>query len=87
MERLILYNKEGNPVRDMDGGEVIIDNISYDDTWMGECFITIDIMSSSPVDFSIGDYVMYRGERFEVNYDPGKIKTSSRLSAGDAFKY
>ena len=87
MERLILYNKEGNPVRDMDGGDVIIDNISYDDTWMGECFITIDIMSSSPVDFSIGDYVMYRGERFEVNYDPGKIKTSSRLSAGDAFKY
>lgn len=24
--------------------------------------------------FEIGDYVMYRGERFEINYDPTALK-------------
>ena len=54
---------------------------------MGECFVTATFENEAPISFSIGDYIEYRGERFEINYDPGKIKCASKDSYGGAFKY
>lgn len=62
-------------------------SLEYSGSWMGECFVTISIESPSPVDFEIGDFLTYRGERFEINYDPSVIKKAPKNSAGDAFKY
>ena len=59
----------------------------YTDTWMGECYVTVTVESPTPIDFQIGDYIEYRDERFEINYDPGKIKSAPREVTGDAFKY
>jgi hypothetical protein len=59
----------------------------YNGEWMGESYVTITIESPSPINFEIGDYVIYRDERFEINYDPGKIKSAPRYAKGDAFKY
>lgn len=61
--------------------------LEYHGEWMGQCYVTVSVESPTPVNFEIGDYIIYRGERFEINYDPGKIKIAPRQTEGDAFKY
>ena len=82
-----VYHKNGSILADTNGKEIEIHSIEYNGTWMGECFVTATFENEAPIDFSIGDYIVYRNERFEINYDPGKIKCSSRGSYGGAFKY
>jgi hypothetical protein len=54
---------------------------------MGECYVTTTIKSPTPIAFEIGDYLEYRNERFEINYDPTVIKAVSGISRGEEFKY
>jgi predicted nucleic acid-binding Zn-ribbon protein len=82
-----IYHSDGNVVKDGNGIAVDVYSLEYNDEWMGECSVTADITSSVPIDFRIGDYIEYRGERFEINYDPGKSKTARANSYGEAFKY
>lgn len=62
-------------------------SLEYNGEWLGERYVSATIESPTPIDFRIGDYVVYRGERFEINYDPGKIKSAPRYAKVDAFKY
>ena len=82
-----VYHKNGSILADANGKEIEVHSIEYNGTWMGECFVTATFENEAPIYFSIGDYIVYRNERFEINYDPGKIKCSSRGSYGGAFKY
>ena len=82
-----IYHKNGSILTDANGKEIEVHSIEYNGTWMGECFVTATFENEAPIDFSIGDYIVYRNERFEINYDPGKIKCSSKDSYGGAFKY
>lgn len=82
-----IYHKNGSILADANGKEIEVHSIEYNGTWMGECFVTATFENEAPIDFSIGDYIVYRNERFEINYDPGKIKCSSKDSYGGAFKY
>ena len=82
-----VYHKNGSILADANGKEIEVHSIEYNGTWMGECFVTATFENEAPIDFSIGDYIVYRNERFEINYDPGKIKCSSKDSYGGAFKY
>ena len=66
---------------------VVIHGLEYSDSWMGECFVSIDFKRQSPIGFEIGDYIMYRGERFELNYVPGKEKQARKDTYGDGFTY
>lgn len=61
--------------------------LEYNGEWMGQCYVSISVESPEPISFAIGDYIIYRGERFEINYDPGKIKSAPQFTKGDAFKY
>lgn len=61
--------------------------LEYNGEWMAESYVSVTIESPTPIAFAIGDYLMYRGERFEINYDPGKIKSAPQFAKGDAFKY
>lgn len=61
--------------------------LEYNGEWMGESYVSVTIESPTPIAFAIGDYLMYRSERFEINYDPGKIKSAPQFAKGDAFKY
>ena len=79
--QFIVYDKTGENIR------CTTRKLEYSGTFMGECSVTMDITSPTPIDFHIGDYVEYRGERFEINYDPSVIKTARRETVGDAFKY
>ena len=82
-----IYHKDGSPLTDSNGKKIAAHSLEYNGTWMGECFVSISLKNEAPIDFSIGDYVIYRNERFEINYDPGKIKCSSKDSYGEAFRY
>lgn len=82
-----IYHKDGTPLRDANGDVVEVHGLEYSDAWMGECFVNISIKHNAPIDFCIGDYIMYRGERFELNYDPGKTKQSSINTYGEGFVY
>ena len=82
-----LYHKDGTPLRDAYGKEISVHSLTYDGEWMGECSVSVSIENEAPIDFSIGDYLIYRNERFELNYDPGKIKQGRKNALGDSFKY
>ena len=87
MSKLNIYHKDGSFLTDANEEQITIKGLGYSDSWMGECFVTISIKNAAPVKFEIGDYIMYRGERFELNYDPGKQKQARKDSYGDGFVY
>lgn len=82
-----LYHNDGTPLRDTNGKEISVHSLTYDGEWMGECSVSVSIENEAPIDFSIGDYLIYRNERFELNYDPGKAKQGRKNALGDSFKY
>lgn len=93
MSRWTIYDKDGNALHESiveyDGkGKVVYqDTFEYVGKWMGECYLTVSIKSPYPIDFQIGDYIIYRGEKFTINYDPTVVKKSSRGTYGEGFVY
>lgn len=87
MDRLTIYHKDGSEITDTNGQSVNILSTEDSDKWMGEHTVTLTVKSAYPINWSIGDYIIYRGEQFEINYDPGKLKSSTRGTYGEAFKY
>lgn len=82
-----LYHKDGTPLRDTNGKEISVHSLKYDGEWMGECSVSVSIENEAPIDSEIGDYLIYRNERFELNYDPGKAKQGRKNALGNSFKY
>lgn len=82
-----LYHKDGTPLRDTNGKEISVHSLKYDGEWMGECSVSVSIENEAPIDFEIGDYLIYRNERFELNYDPGKAKQGRKNALGNSFEY
>lgn len=79
--KIILYSKDSNTAK------AGIHKFSYQGTFLSECFITAKIESEEPVDFAIGDYLIFRGEMFVLNYIPPKQKQARKDSNGSAFVY
>lgn len=88
-----IYSKDGSVLHesiekyDGKGRVVEQDTLEYSGKWMGDCFITVSFKSAYPIDFQIGDYIIYRGEKFTINYDPTVVKKSSRGTYGEGFVY
>ena len=61
--------------------------LEYHGEWMGECFVTLNVRCAVPVDFEIGDYIIYRGEKFVINYNPTVVKKARRGTYGEGFTY
>ena len=87
MSKWNIYHKDGSFLTDANGEQITVSGLEYSDSWMGECFVTISFKNNAPINFQIGDYLEYRGERFELNYDPGKEKQARKDSYGEAFVY
>ena len=81
MGKWIVYSKDGKTAK------CEVRNLEYEGVFMGACTINATLSASEPVDFEIGDYLEYRGERFEMNYDPAVVKQASRGSVSDGFVY
>jgi hypothetical protein len=82
-----IYHKDGSKLTDVNGEQITVHGLEYSDSWMGECFLTINFKHEVPINFQIGDYIVYRGERFELNYEPGKDKQARPGTYGDGFIY
>lgn len=80
MSKYSIYNKNGKVIADPTEFE-------YNGSFMGACSITVSVNSSVPINFSIGDYIDYRGERYTLNYTPSVIKQSSVGASGNSFVY
>ena len=82
-----IYHKDGTKLTDVNGEQITVHGLEYSDSWMGECFVTINFKHEVPINFQIGDYIVYRGERFELNYEPGKDKQARPDTYGEGFVY
>ena len=82
-----IYHKDGSKLTDVNGEQITVHGLEYSDSWMGECFVTINFKHEVPINFQIGDYIVYRGERFELNYEPGKDKQARPDTYGEGFIY
>lgn len=82
-----IYHKDGSKLTDVNGEQITVHGLEYSDSWMGECFVTINFKHEVPINFQIGDYIVYRGERFELNYEPGKDKQARPNTYGEGFVY
>ncbi len=93
MAKWTIYNKSGEAVHESvteynnDGEVVSQDTLEYSGKWMGECYVTVSIKSAYPINFQIGDYIIYRDEKFVLDYDPSVVKKSSRGTYGEGFVY
>lgn len=81
MGRFIVYSKDGKTQR------CVAEKLEYSGEFMGACSVSITVSSPTPIGFEVGDYIIYRNERFEINYDPSELKQASKNSYGEAFKY
>lgn len=82
-----IYHKDGSKLTDVNGEQITVHGLEYSDSWMGECFVTINFKNEVPINFQIGDYIVYRGEQFELNYEPGKDKQARPDTYGEGFVY
>lgn len=82
-----IYHKDGSKLTDVNGEQITVHGLEYSDSWMGECFVTINFKHEVPINFQTGDYIVYRGERFELNYEPGKDKQARPDTYGEGFVY
>lgn len=61
--------------------------LEYSGEFLGACSVSVNITSPTPIGFELGDWLEYRGERFELNYDPSVVKESSSDTYGEGFQY
>lgn len=87
MGEWLIRHIDGSVLKGEANNDITTRSIEYNGSWMGECYVTITLKSASPILFKIGDYLTYRGEIFEINYDPSVIKQSRRNEYGESFVY
>ncbi len=83
----IIYHKDGTIVKDANGNKIDIRSLEYLDSWMGECYLTVTFKHETPIIFAMGDYIIYRDEKFVLNYEPGKDKKAKNNAYGEGFVY
>lgn len=65
----------------------IINKWKFQDSMMGEQFITFTITSETPIDWEVGDFCVFRGETFTLNYIPSVTQKSRAGERQDAYTY
>lgn len=81
MKEWVIYGKDGVTEK------CRIKKLEYSGEFMGQCSVTVSVSSPTPIHFELGDYLEYRGERFELNYDPTVQKQASSGMYGEGFVY
>lgn len=64
-----------------------IRTFEYNGVFMGVRSISCTYESPEVINFDIGDYVEYRGEKFLLDYNPSDSKNAEVRRAGNAIKY
>lgn len=85
MERIelrILY-KDGNEEKI----RAIANKWTFSDTMMGEQAVMCNIVSEKPIPFAVGDYCVFRGETYTLNYIPSVTQKAKTGEIQDAYTY
>lgn len=64
-----------------------VTSLEYNGEFMGESYVLCKVESEVPIDFQTEDYLEYRGEKYEINYDPSVLKKCRANYNRDAFTY
>ena len=59
----------------------------WQDAVMGEQYITLNAQSDVHIPFAVGDYCIYRGEVFYLNYIPSETQNARPNKVGNGFVY
>lgn len=82
VELRILYKENGdNKTR------AIVNKWKFCDSVMGEQYLTFSIASEKPIDWAIGDFCVFRGETFTLNYIPSLTQKAKTGERQDAYTY
>jgi len=65
----------------------VINKWTFQDKAMGEQFLTFTLNSEVPVAWAIGDYCVFRGEIFSLNYIPSVTQKAGRAERLDSYVY
>ena len=92
MAKTQIYRKDGNPVyqEGHEGEEaykVYADSLEYSGADMAERFLSVVVKAPYPINFAVGDYITYRGEKFSIFGDGGVVKCARSGSYGEGFSY
>ena len=79
-----IYRKNTDPDRNP---VVTVHDLEYHGEWMEDEYVTVTVKSPTPIDFHFGDCLTYRGEVFNIDYNPNVIKKARKDSYGEAFVY
>ena len=61
--------------------------LQYDATLMGDAYVSCDIDAPTPIDWKIGDYIEFRGQRFVMTVLPSVTRNARDNSRGDAVQF
>lgn len=65
----------------------VVNKWKFQDSMMGEQYIMFNITSETPIAWAIGDYCVFRGETFTLNYVPSVTQTARIKERQDSFNY
>mgnify|MGYP002768675990 CR=1 FL=1 len=81
MARYKVYDSNGSTER------CTLDKVEYSGSFMDRRVVNATVDTPVPLAFDTGDYITYRGERFELDYLPSSTKNSSSGNQSDSFRY
>lgn len=81
MARYKVYDSNGSTER------CTLDKVEYSGSFMDRRVVNATVDTPVPLAFDTGDYITYRGERFELDYLPSATKNSSSGNQSDSFRY
>lgn len=80
MREIIIYSKDGVE-------KCSVKSLEYNGTYMGERHVSCNVSSPVPVQWAIGDYLVFRAEKFTMYKLPAATKSARINTYGKAFEY
>ena len=65
----------------------VVNKWKFQDTMMGEQFISFNHTSETPVPWAVGDFCTFRGETFTLNYVPSVTQKARTRGSQEAYTY
>ena len=65
----------------------IVNKWKFQDAMMGEQYLTFTITSETPIDWAVGDFCVFRGETYTLNYVPSVTQKAGTKERQDAYTY
>lgn len=64
-----------------------VERWTFHDKYMGEQYVTFDVKSPTILQWEVGDYCIFRGQAYTLNYIPSCKQQARMHETGDAFVY